>query len=109
MEKFIRIGVDLAKNYFQVHALASESSPGVKRKLTRSNGTGSFRKPSPALSAWEPAARRIMSYMDEGVQLLELGRNAQRLFANQGPREKRRLLNFVLIELHLGGRPSGRQ
>ena len=36
------------------------------------------------------------SYMDEGVQLLELARNAQRLFATQEPREKRRLLNFVL-------------
>ena len=36
------------------------------------------------------------SYMDEGVQLLELARNAQRLFAMQEPREKRRLLNFVL-------------
>jgi hypothetical protein len=34
--------------------------------------------------------------MDEGVQLLELARNAQRLFAKQEPREKRRLLNFVL-------------
>jgi site-specific DNA recombinase len=36
------------------------------------------------------------SYMDEGVQILELARNAQRLFAEQEPREKRRLLNFVL-------------
>jgi site-specific DNA recombinase len=36
------------------------------------------------------------SYMDEGVQLLELACNAQRLFAKQEPREKRRLLNFVL-------------
>jgi site-specific DNA recombinase len=36
------------------------------------------------------------SYMDEGVLLLELARNAQRLFAKQEPREKRRLLNFVL-------------
>jgi site-specific DNA recombinase len=34
--------------------------------------------------------------MDEGVQILELARNAQRLFAKQEPREKRRLLNFVL-------------
>jgi hypothetical protein len=33
------------------------------------------------------------SYMDKGVQLLELARNAQRLFATQEPREKRRLLN----------------
>jgi site-specific DNA recombinase len=36
------------------------------------------------------------SYMDEGVQLLELARNAQGLFAKQEPREKRRLLNFLL-------------
>jgi hypothetical protein len=36
------------------------------------------------------------SYMDEGVQLLELARNAQRLFAKQEPCEKRRLLNFLL-------------
>ena len=36
------------------------------------------------------------SYLDEGVQLLELARNAQSLFAKQKPREKRRLLNFVL-------------
>jgi site-specific DNA recombinase len=36
------------------------------------------------------------SYMDEGVQILELARNAQRLFERQQPREKRRLLNFVL-------------
>ena len=35
MEKFIRIGVDLAKNYFQVHALRSESGAAVCRKLTR--------------------------------------------------------------------------
>ena len=34
--------------------------------------------------------------MGEGVQLLELARNAQRLFERQDVREKRRLLNFVL-------------
>jgi site-specific DNA recombinase len=36
------------------------------------------------------------SYMDEGVQILELARNSQRLFERQEPRQKRRLLNFVL-------------
>jgi site-specific DNA recombinase len=36
------------------------------------------------------------SYMDEGVQILELARNAQKLFERQQPREKRRLLNFIL-------------
>jgi site-specific DNA recombinase len=36
------------------------------------------------------------SYLDEGVALLDLARNAESLFAKQEPREKRRLLNFVL-------------
>jgi site-specific DNA recombinase len=36
------------------------------------------------------------SYLDEGIALLDLARNAQRLFARQEPREKRRLLNFLL-------------
>ena len=36
MQQFIRIGVDLAKNYFQVHALTTEGGPAVKRKLGRS-------------------------------------------------------------------------
>jgi site-specific DNA recombinase len=36
------------------------------------------------------------SYMDGGVHLLELARNAQLLFAKREPREKRRLLNFAL-------------
>jgi len=36
------------------------------------------------------------SYMDEGIQILELARNAQKLFERQQPRQKRRLLNFVL-------------
>ena len=34
--------------------------------------------------------------MDEGVQILELAGNAQRLFGRQEPRQKRRLLNFLL-------------
>jgi site-specific DNA recombinase len=36
------------------------------------------------------------SYLEEGVRLLELARNAQRLFEKQEPREKRRLLDFVV-------------
>jgi len=36
------------------------------------------------------------SYMDEGVKLLELARNAQALFERQPACEKRQLLNFVL-------------
>jgi site-specific DNA recombinase len=36
------------------------------------------------------------SYMDEGVRILELARSAHALFERQPPREKRRLLKFVL-------------
>ena len=36
------------------------------------------------------------SYLGDGIALLDLARNAQRLFAKQEPREKRRLLNFLL-------------
>jgi site-specific DNA recombinase len=36
------------------------------------------------------------SYLEEGVRILELARNAQKLFEKQEPREKRRLLNFVV-------------
>ena len=50
---------------------------------------------SPSRSAdQQQAADR--SYTDEGVRLLELARNAERLFAKQEPREKCRLLNFLL-------------
>jgi transposase len=33
MKEFIRVGVDLGKNYFQVHALASEDGRAATRKL----------------------------------------------------------------------------
>ena len=36
------------------------------------------------------------SYMDQGVELLELAANARRLYDQQSPAEKRRLLGFVL-------------
>jgi transposase len=49
MKKFIRIGVDIAKNSFQVHALESEDGRATKRKLSRS-GIVKF------LAAVEPCA-----------------------------------------------------
>jgi site-specific DNA recombinase len=36
------------------------------------------------------------SYLEEGVRVFELARNAQRLFEKQEPQEKRRLLNFLV-------------
>lgn len=49
------------------------------------------------------------SYLDEGIALLELARNAQRLFAKQEPREKAPSAELRAIELHLGGRRGGRE
>jgi site-specific DNA recombinase len=36
------------------------------------------------------------SYLEGGVRILELAQNAQRRFENQEPREKRRVLNFLV-------------
>ncbi len=36
------------------------------------------------------------SYLEDGVRILELAKNARRLFERQEPREKRRLLDFLL-------------
>jgi transposase len=49
VKKFIRIGVDLAKNYFQVHALVSEVGPAVTRKLRRSKMHEFFSQIEPCL------------------------------------------------------------
>ena len=36
------------------------------------------------------------SYLEDGLRLIGLAQNAQRLFAKQDAREKRRLLNFLV-------------
>ncbi len=47
MKTFIRIGVDLAKNFFQVHAIEREGSLAVTRKLTRTKFRDFFRGLTP--------------------------------------------------------------
>ena len=53
MDKFIRIGVDLAKNYFQVHAIANEDGPALKRKLHRSKMHDFFSRIEPGFVGME--------------------------------------------------------
>jgi transposase len=53
MKKFIRIGVDLAKNYFQIHALESEGGAAVTRKLTRMKMREFFSQIEPCLVGME--------------------------------------------------------
>jgi transposase len=47
MEKFIRIGVDLGKNYFQLHALEGEGGSAVNRKLSRTKIRAFFARIAP--------------------------------------------------------------
>jgi transposase len=53
VQKFIRIGVDLAKNYFQIHALGSEGAPAVTRKMTRVKMREFFSRIEPCLVGME--------------------------------------------------------
>ena len=53
MKSFIRVGLDLAKNYFQIHALSSEDKPAVSRKLTRSKMREFFGQIEPCLVGME--------------------------------------------------------
>lgn len=53
MKKYIRAGVDLAKNVFQVHALESEGGPVVARKLARSKVRAFFASMEPCLVGME--------------------------------------------------------
>ncbi len=53
MQEFIRIGVDLAKNYFQVHALRAEGGPAVRRKLHRCKFRAYFAEIAPCVIGME--------------------------------------------------------
>lgn len=56
MKQFIRIGVDLAKNYFQVHALIGENGPAITRKLTRAKMREFFAQIEPCRVGMEACA-----------------------------------------------------
>jgi transposase len=47
MRTFIRIGIDLAKNFFQVHAIEREGEPAVTRKLSRGKVLAFFAQAAP--------------------------------------------------------------
>jgi transposase len=56
MKKFIRIGVDLAKNYFQIHALTSADGQAKTRKLSRQAMRKFFAEIEPCLVGMEACA-----------------------------------------------------
>jgi len=53
VKEFIRIGVDLAKNYFQVHALESADGRATTRKLSRQAMRKFFLETKPCLVGME--------------------------------------------------------
>jgi transposase len=75
MRKFIRIGVDLGKNHFQVHALEREGGAAVKRKLSRSNMRAFFAQAAPCRVGMEACGSahywaRELSAMGHDVVLM---------------------------------------
>lgn len=60
IKKFIRIGVDLGKNCFQLHALESEDGRAKTRRLSRQAMGMFFPESNLALSAWRPALHPII-------------------------------------------------
>jgi hypothetical protein len=60
MNKFIRIGIDLGKNHFQVHALESEDGRVRTRKLSRQAMRKFFSEIEPCFVGMEPALHRII-------------------------------------------------
>jgi transposase len=78
MNKFIRIGVDLAKNYFQVHALESEGGGVVSRKLTWAKMFTFFSACEPCLVGMEACGSahywaRELTAMGHEVRLMPPG------------------------------------
>ena len=73
MKNYIRIGVDLGKGYFQVHALTSESGSAVNRKISRGKFLAYFREISPCRVGMEACgsahywAREIAALGHEAV------------------------------------------
>jgi transposase len=75
MNKFIRIGVDLGKNYFQVHALGSEDGEPRTRKLSRQAMRKFFSGIEPCLIGMEACASshywaRELKAMGHDVRLI---------------------------------------
>lgn len=54
----ITIGLDLAKNVFQVHGVDGAGAVTIRKKLRRAEVMAFFRKLPSALLVWRPARRR---------------------------------------------------
>lgn len=59
MTQVSTIGLDLAKNVFQVHGIATDGTVVIRRRLRRAEVVPFSRVCRPVSSAWRPAQRRI--------------------------------------------------
>lgn len=75
-----------------VDKLDGKVDPGMFEQLS----TEWRRKQDKCLREIERHQAADQHYLEEGVGILEMARNARRLFDNEQPMEKRRLLNFVV-------------
>ena len=57
--KLKRIGVDLAKQVFQVHGVDSHEQVKCRKQLKRHQMLDFFRQLEPCVVAWRPVAARI--------------------------------------------------
>ena len=54
------IGLDIAKNVFQVHGIDAAENVTVRKQLRRTQVTKFFEALPPCLTAWRPVLRRII-------------------------------------------------
>ena len=73
MEKATIIGIDLAKQVFQVHAAAKDGRPVLRKKVSRAQLLGFLAKQPPAVVAMEACA----TAHDWGRAISDLGHDVQ--------------------------------
>ena len=54
------IGLDIAKNVFQIHGIDAAEKVIVRKQLRRGQVTAFFEALAPAWSAWRPVPRRTI-------------------------------------------------
>ena len=67
------IGLDIAKNVFQVHGIDATEKVVVRKQLRRSQVLGSSRRCRLALSAWRPALRPIIGHVSSRSLVTKCG------------------------------------
>jgi site-specific DNA recombinase len=81
----------------RLHAMYVDKLDGsISPEFFEQMSTEWRREQADCLRKMEQLRNADQTYLDDGVRLLELAMNASRLFEQQEPREKRKLLDFLL-------------